>query len=440
MLNWVLYFNAQVQSFEPPRLDRLPGFLVEELDAVTQPEIEQRQWKGRTWNTAVLGRCLLYPTRTGELAIEPATAQVTVRTQKRRRSRDPFGSFFDSPFFNTNERVTLASEPLQLKVRELPPGAPDGFSGAVGSYQLSAAPDHESLPAGEALTMTVSISGRGNVGMVPEPELLLSPDFERYDTQSEEDLRPTASGMRGRRSFKTLLVPKAPGEQRIEAVRFVYYDPQQKQYKELVQGPWSIQVSPGKTGGGGALVVGAGERVRSYGQDIRHLLAAPQHFREELQPLPTRWWWRVLLALMLLAPLASHLLAKREQDRRRNLPGERRRLALSRARRGLKRAATMNPAEQAGVVETVLLDYLADKQNLAAAGLVLGEEVQGLGTRGLDATTVDALRELVRRLEYIRYGGGEPQALLRELEELLPRLEEAFRKLAEATPSTGGAR
>ena len=183
VLNWVLYFNSNVNSYEPPRIDRLPGFLVQELEPVRQPEIEQRDLDGQTWNSAVIGRCLLYPTRSGELTLEPATATVSVPAQKARRSRDPFGSLFDSPVFDRNERLNLASDVVTLKVSDLPPGAPAGFSGAVGVYRMQAEPDRNSLAAGEALTMTVTLSGRGNVGMLQAPELVLSPDFERYDTR-----------------------------------------------------------------------------------------------------------------------------------------------------------------------------------------------------------------------------------------------------------------
>ena len=144
--------------------------------------------------------------------------------------------------------------------------------------------------------------------------------------------------------------------------------------------------------------------------------------------------------MLLAAPLGSHLWAQRLQEKRRNLPGERRRLALSQARRRMKELTGKEADTQAGLVEAILLQYLADKQNLSAAGLVLGEQVEQLVTRGLSESATRALRELVRRLELIRYGGGQPEVLQQELTALLPMLEEAFHALEQESTSRGGAR
>jgi hypothetical protein len=123
-------------------------------------------------------RTALFPTKPGNLSISPARVTVTVPDRSRRRSRDPF-SFFDG-VFEQGKRVELKSKPLTVKVKPLPlEGKTDNFSGGVGSYRISATVDKTEVEVNEAITLTVKISGRGNVKSIPEPSLPTMDGFTR---------------------------------------------------------------------------------------------------------------------------------------------------------------------------------------------------------------------------------------------------------------------
>jgi len=441
-LRFKLYFNTQIERYEPPRLERAGGFLIEKFPEIRQPEVRQEEWRGNTWNSAVLLELALFPTRAGEITLEPVTCSVSVVDQdsrRNRRRRDPFADFFDSSIFGQRTKsLTLASRPLKLEVQPLPPGAPEGFSGAVGNFKLRAGPDREELDAGEALTFSATVSGSGNIRLLPEPELELSPDFERYDTQVEQSLKASQGAVRGSRTFKTLLVPRAPGEQKIDTLRFVYYDPRRGKYVVRRAGPWAVRVLRGEDylpGGGGPLLLGA-ERVRSYGSDIRHILDPPARLDPETRPLAAQPAWRVALLLVWVLPLAAWAHSRRRERLAADSPELRRRRALSRALRVLKALRGKQDAgeaptrEQCAALAKLLERYLADQLNRAPAGLVLEQALEELAAAGVSRETLDRAGELGRRLDQALYGRGAAGKLpAREMKAVLETLDRELKEV-----------
>ena len=70
-----------------------------------------------------------------------------------------FNSFF-SRGQKTSDRVR--SNSLQLDVQPLPQPAPEGFSGAVGQFELKSTLAPAQLKTGEPVTWTLTLSGTGN--------------------------------------------------------------------------------------------------------------------------------------------------------------------------------------------------------------------------------------------------------------------------------------
>lgn len=394
-----LLFRQSVRQWAAPVLESTPGFLVEPLAAVKEPQVEPYEKDGVSWNSAVLSRWLLVPVREGVLEIPPFAIDVQVEDAGRRR-RDPLDDFFGGSFFNGRlSALTAASQPLELRVRPLP-DPPAGYGGAVGSFQLSGGPDLDSLAVGEALTLTLTLSGRGNLRWVEAPEPGTSADLERYDTQTEDALQAQSGGWFGRRVWRTLLVPRSPGEMRIDAVELPVWNPARSRWETLSAGPWTVRALPGRSGGAapGPGFAG-GDRVRSYGQDIRHVLDAPPRLERERPPLHHRPGWLIALAACVLLPLGSAGLGRRLERRRGDGAGVRRR-ELARARRALA-AAGDDPA----ALEAAWRAWLAARLGGSAAGLVLEAAEEDLRRRGVDGERLADGARLRARLELARWGG-----------------------------------
>ncbi|MCP4024490.1 MAG: hypothetical protein GY729_21805, partial [Desulfobacteraceae bacterium] len=157
----------------------------------------------------------------GGFDIEPASVTVNVVLKE---TADPF---FDSFFSSRRTRpVRVASEPIQVEVAPLPPfEGGKTFSGLVGIFKLHSFLDKTRLPAGDSATLTIEISGIGNVMDVSVPELNLDEkQFKIYNDSPVEKIQISKKGIHGTKTFKKAIVPVEPGRFDLPPVSLNYFD------------------------------------------------------------------------------------------------------------------------------------------------------------------------------------------------------------------------
>ena len=201
------------QESPTPQLPTFPDFLVEELPPLSP---QTQRIRGKTfWVQEQVRR--LYPQRTGQIVIEPATLLLPV----------PRG------------RKTLKTKPLKLTVQPLPEtGKPSQFSGAVGEYQISAQVDRSSIETGRALTLSLQISGRGSMQTVTAPKLPAIPGVVVNGPTLVEDSVPTT------RTYAYALIPARSGTLRIPAIAYTYFDPSRAVYATAQTNSIPVSVRP----------------------------------------------------------------------------------------------------------------------------------------------------------------------------------------------------
>lgn len=204
------------QASPTPQLPTFPDFLVEELPPLSP---QTQRIRGKTfWVQEQVRR--LYPQRTGQIVIEPATLLLPI----------PRG------------RKTLKTAPLKLTVQPLPEtGKPSQFSGAVGEYQIAAQVDRSSIEAGRALTLSLQISGRGSMQTVTAPKLPAIPGVVVNGPTLVEDSVPTT------RTYAYALIPARSGTLRIPAIAYIYFDPSRAVYATAQTSPIPVSVRPNPT-------------------------------------------------------------------------------------------------------------------------------------------------------------------------------------------------
>ena len=201
------------QASPTPQLPTFPDFLVEELPPMSP---QTQRIRGKTfWVQEQVRR--LYPQRTGQIVIEPATLLLPI----------PRG------------RKTLKTNPLKLTVQPLPEvGKPTQFSGAVGEYQISAQVDRSAIEAGRALTLSLQISGRGSMQTVTAPKLPAIPGVVVNGPNLVEGSVPTT------RTYAYVLIPARSGTLRIPAIAYTYFDPSRAVYATAQTTPIPVSVHP----------------------------------------------------------------------------------------------------------------------------------------------------------------------------------------------------
>ena len=188
------------------------GFLVEELPT---PLNETKRVRGQTFQVQAEVR-RLYPQKTGHIVIEPASLRLPL-------NRGP---------------KTLKTGAIALTVRPLPPFQSQQFSGAIGDYQITAQIDKTQVEVGNGLTLSVRISGRGNMQTVTSPQIPAIPGV------TVSGPNPGAGSTPESHVYAYALVPSQVGTVRIPAIAYTYFSPELGTYQTTQTAPIPFTVLP----------------------------------------------------------------------------------------------------------------------------------------------------------------------------------------------------
>src|SRR5881409_321453 len=243
---------------EPPEITG-QGFTSQKLQqsGQTSETVNGRPYEVVTYKSAIAAA------RAGKFEIGPVKAKAQVIVPRRRppprtRTRSPFDlfdlddpfsdPFFSNPFAQIGERrdVEIRSEPVQLDVKPLPPNAPPSFSGAIGNFAMATDAKPKSVQAGDPITVTTSIAGRGNFDRVNAPLVEDERGWHKYPPSSKFK-QDDEVGISGTKTFEAVLSPNEK-KQALPVLAFSYFDPAKEQYVTVRSEPIAITVQGGAAG------------------------------------------------------------------------------------------------------------------------------------------------------------------------------------------------
>ncbi|MDD3179733.1 MAG: BatD family protein [Opitutaceae bacterium] len=147
--------------------------------------------------------------------------------------------FFSQPSI---EQRLIASAPLELTIKPLPP-APADFAKAVGQFSLVSKIVPTTAAVGEPVTWTLELSGTGNwPDIAGLPARDVSSDFQVVQPKSKRTMKDNAL-FEGTLSEDVVLVPTRPGTYRLGPVRYTYFDAQSGAYKTLTTDVVTVTVT-----------------------------------------------------------------------------------------------------------------------------------------------------------------------------------------------------
>ena len=205
------YLN-RIRNYEQPDFG---DFIAKQVSEKPIDEFKQELVNGHTYVSQELARYILYPQKTGNLTIDPFELGIIV------------SSYYGS------EVVPLTSEPVSLKVKSLPDGKPENFSGAIGNYKLAASLSKNKINANKAVNLEVEIIGSGNLNTLKTPSVEIPENIETYAPKRKDVFEARPSGLKGKVVEDHLLVPQYGGEYQIGPVVFNYFDPNKQKYISL---------------------------------------------------------------------------------------------------------------------------------------------------------------------------------------------------------------
>src|SRR5437870_1966471 len=314
------------QLTEPPEITG-QGFTAQKLQ---QSSENLETINGRTYNIVTF-KSAIAAVHSGKLEIGPVKAKAQVVVPRRLsspRSRSPFDlfdrddpfsdPFFSNPFGQFGERreVEISSEPVTLDVKALPQNAPPSFSGAIGNFTMTTEAKPKSVQVGDPITVTSTISGRGNFDRVNAPVVEDEHGWHKYPPSSKFK-QDDEVGISGAKSFETVLSPNEK-KQSLPMLAFSYFDPVKEQYVTLRSEPIAISVQGGAVAANVAATQPGSSppttatrpvpatQSTAKPQDILYQLTERPRFTESFAPIYTRrvFWGAQLIPLLALIGFA----------------------------------------------------------------------------------------------------------------------------------------
>ena len=468
LLTFKWYFNQNIQEYRIniPWLSGLKNFLVEDpqldkskryqrlvINGNEEVIVEKKSeyYKGRQYAVVVFKK-ILTPMSTGEYTLEPAHLKCDVVTGYKRRQRDRFfndffGSDIDDFFGMGRKAITEAfsarSNSLSLMVRPLPEeGQPVSFSGAVGNFdfQVSVAP--LKVKAGDPVTVTMKVSGHGNIEQIEIPQFPELPEFKGYEPETRVEAKQIGVESVGEKIFEKVLVPKKEGVYQIPPVSFSYFDSEKGRYQTITRGPFPVSVEKGLKPEKELTIVilpegkeKKGEGIKFIKQDIRYIKTGLGVIRGEERLFYKSfvfWLWGFVPAPLIA--LGCFLFQRRKMRFKQDVGFARYRRAAKVASRELKSCEKLIKQVEPGnfyiEISKILNNYLADKLNCSTASMSV-EVVDALRNKGIEEVVLKDVKDCYERCELVKFSKvtsnkQEMQRLLNTAKGLIAKLEKVL--------------
>lgn len=391
-----LYTKYSISSFLPTRQPAFDGFLIQEVDV--QPSLNQMEtYNGQNYMTAVLKKCIIFPQKSGKLTINSGNYDISVVQYDN----------VNMGMFQVRQpkeaKIKVNSNSASINILPLPQPQPNGFTGAVGTFNIDSRLIGNSFRTNDPATLIYTISGTGNIKYVKEPVIDFPTEFEQYTPKNDIDAEVQGNDVTGRMTVEYTFVPQSVGDFTIGSNKFVYFNPQTKQYVTLNTPSYLIKVAKGVS----APVTTDQKDVENKNSDIRHIYLGDKNpMKQHHLVVFESWYWILYIGLLIVA---GAVLAINRRNARLNadVTGRRTAKASKVARRRLKAAeGFMKSGDSDKFYEEMLRaiwGYLSDKLSMSVSQLSRDNISATLASKGYSEENANAIVAVLDDCEMARY-------------------------------------
>ena len=403
------YFRADCQfdNLQRPTFGG-DGFTAAPL---SEPEQTEQYVEDIPYNIVTF-RSAVTPAKSGQLEIPPAIMEGRMVAPGGPAGLDPFfDQFFQNfpmPGFGRAENIQASTDGTRLDVEALPQdGRPENFSGAVGQFTMKASADPKSVDAGEPVTLTLKVDGRGSFDAMTPPELTGTDGWRTYAPKESFDGND-AIGFGGTKTFEYSMVARED-RSATPGASFSYFDPLKKTYVTLTADPVAVTAAGGGSAADDTQTAAATDEdlppTQGAPDDIATPATALSSRAPDFRPWITSDWFHllnfaVLAALIISIPYLLWMRKRAKKDARTvELEG-----AVRAAKASWQKAT--DPVEFYAAAGQFVLARLALLDNKPAA---LIEPDEALARRVSDPVERRELQSVLAKrdeLNYGRTGGG----------------------------------
>jgi hypothetical protein len=446
-ISYKLYSRIPMQM-AISKLPSLNGFWTQDFDIPKQAKPTDEILNGKKYQVFLLKKSALFPQETGTLELDPAEAKGVARIVQKVRHKmsdmfDPFGAgtlMMNDPFFNSafydamaykDLEVHLKSTPLKITVTALPEkDKPSDFGGAVGKFNITSKIDKKELTTDDVATLTLNISGSGNLKLIEAPKPVLPNGLNTYDPQILDTITGRSTTITGSKIITYVITPHTPGDYDIPAMPFSYYNPESGQYVIQHTEPIKLHVKPGKN-----YTAARNSASNKTLTDIHDIAQQPLNtLTLSSKPLFfTATYWS-MYALPLLTFLGIIAWKRRDEELSRDTALLRRKrankVALQRLLTAKKLLAQQDKKPFYEEVSKAIWLYLSDKLSIPLSSLSRETATEAMNRRSVPQPIQKSLENVIWECETSLYASGGSKQMSHTYEEaikVISDLEEVFK-------------
>ena len=416
--SYKLYFNTDINGItDHVKNPSFNSFWTQDFE-LKENDVKQVNYKGQAYYMVELKKVLLTPQKAGELKIESMGIELQARVRSARRNFSFFGSF-------RNVRHKVYSRSKKINVKPLPSkNKPVNFNGAVGAFSLESSLSKTEAEANEAISLKITVKGKGNLKLFDTPQLNIPPDIETYEPKITEKITASSSGNTGSKVFEYVLIPRYAGEYKIPSIRFSYFDLDKKSYIPLSSPDYLLKISgEAKRQDAGQQQIGYSNKddVTLLGEDVLFIKTSSSTFKV----IDQYYFKSVLFYSLVLVPLLGLIIAlflmRKYSSMHQDLALMNRRKASMRSKKRLSVAKLhLDKQETAAFYEALskaIWSYFSEKMNIPYSEISRDKIEDLLIEKEIKLSLRQTLSSILEQCEIARFAAVSSQSDLSEIYE-----------------------
>lgn len=390
-----LILNAKVYSrFDPSHLEDYQEYNLDgaidkhEINASARITVKEENVKKIPYYSFEYDKKVIFPIGTGRMTIDPF--KLTLR--------------------RGIEGLPLTSSSTLIEVKPLPGNVPADFVGGVGQFTIAQKVNTNATKQGEVITLTIEISGYGNLQNVSEPKLILPKGFVIYgDAIIKEDISFGNRGAEGKITYEYNIQVTKFGSLTIPKTSISYFDPVKEKYIQISTGENQLSVTKNasfKVSDNTTTTL-----VEKAEEDVQILRTENEYAQISDFWISSPTFWIGFTAPLSLALLIGLFWRKREENKEIGLQKTLKKKSQQSIQHLFSEAeAALNSGDftnyysliEKGMQRSMAL-YLRNDDSITLSKATIFEE---LNARNVPENNITALKSLFTTCEEARYGFG----------------------------------
>jgi hypothetical protein len=436
VLDFNFYTRLNVNGFKTLREPSYEGFSYLSINDFSRYE-KRITLGGKTYISKTLSRIGIFPQREGLISLEPLELEVGVVKNRKEDASDPiFGPLI-------SEVATVRTERLVFDIQPLP-AAPAGFTGAVGSFSMTAEMPQTRTTTDIALQLKLKISGNGDSKSWLPPKIVLPDSLATvYDPKLIGE--PKDFEQQGEwvtiKEYEYLILPKKMGNFTLKPA-FIYFQVDENttanggKYQTLTPDSFDIFIAQGKS---------QSAALATQTTDTRDILGIKSQadFQQSLRMFwgSAAFWALAALPLIFMA-MALVLKQQKLRKARANPVQVRQEKAYEMATKSLDTAQNLiqngNARGFYDLISKTLYKYLSDSLGLETAAFSQSGVENHLKARAFPDTEIQPILQILTRAERAIFAGetseNTMQDTLRAMRTILQNIDLKKQEIRKEAP------